>query len=188
MNAFAHLAAAVVSFAALAIPGIAFGMEPVFGLPLGGKFPKTQNCRWPDLTKQSTPMCWLDRPRVFSGSLTGHLHVPDSPKLPAWATFRHFEVWISPSGILESIKLSGTPSDDAATAAGSITARFGAPQSLDFRNPSQKHATWLTDEVDIEFLCGEVCYITFRTIESSREIAKGRALQQAQDAARSRTP
>lgn len=155
--------------------------------PLGAKFTLTKVCpsNWHEGVKE---LCWLERPKNYSGERSGPVQFPNKTTLPSWAEFAPVELLVR-GDLLARVQLHIYPQDQL-TVIKSIAARFGEPGQLSLSDPSAKWAIWERPDITIHFSCGtgKWCWLYFTSAEESARNARIRADLKQRDAARPKMP
>lgn len=169
--------------------GYAFADDPVvtvFGQPLGGQIKITANS-CPTLKEKTKTICWIERPRKYSGATLGMVGLPEAV-LPLWAIYSLPYVSIQADGKLSQLSFKGLSLAREREIQDSISARFGAASSANKFVDGSLYKWW-TPEIFITLLCSsENCTAEFWSKASYREHAEQSRLRQEKDLLRPKTP
>ena len=164
---------------------------PVFGLPLGGKMPRTKICTVDEISAHKRKAhCWVDKPFVAKdGGKLGSLNMADPDALPSWAVHASFSVSLSPTGTVERVRVESRGSDDKQAIASSISQRFGLPVSTTLPRTDLAEATWLSQGIGIFQRCvRERCEVNFLSAAELAEQRRTADKAKEVDARRPATP
>ena len=161
--------------------------KELLGVPFGSPI---SIARCPTNTAKALRPCWIGRPFIYkpTGSLYGHVYLPNSNQRPAWAANATFELTIGKSGVVQQLRVNTFNLLDRFNIAESISRRFGEPQVDELRHSETSWANWRSPEGYVEMRCQRERWIDFRTPPAQASLEAELASRSKGDAARPKSP
>lgn len=134
--------------------GAAHAAEPTqeLGVPLGKKMAMPiQLCPEQGAGGETAP-CWVKSPRVLDDAATaGTLKVPAS--VEGWAAPGVYQVRVDRNGVLRSVGVLSSRSNEFAKISDALSARFGGPAGGARREGRYTSASWHWNDAVIDLAC-----------------------------------
>lgn len=185
MKAFKVLLAAAVSAAATTV--MAQSAKPLLGVPFGDSL-KLSIC--PFNTDGVKKPCWVGKSFFYqpTGSTSGMVHLPGADQRPAWAAYASFNLTLDKDGRVQHLRAEVADGKERHKIADSISLRFGTPFKNELALRQLASASWRSPEGTVEMLCGDKCWVDFRTPKAQAERDAELAERARKEAARPSAP